>query len=123
MMRRPPRSTRTATLFPSTTLFRSDEKRGEPKNAKRRMTRRTRITLARRAEWKRQLRLRLIAAGLLPADEDDFRRLIDETDSWELRRRGLDEPLQPDRSEEHTSELQSLMRSSSAVFCLKQKKT
>ena len=44
----------------------SDEKRGDPKNAKRRMTRRTRITLARRAQRKRELRQKLIEAGLLP---------------------------------------------------------
>src|SRR3546814_2796562 len=39
---------------------------------------------------------------------------------WKIR---LDESLHPDRSEEHTSELQSLMRISYAVFCLKKKKT
>lgn len=71
----------------------SDEKRGDPKNAKRRMTRRTRITLARRAERKRELRLKLISAGLLPPDEDGFRRLLEQTDPWTLRRKGLDEPL------------------------------
>lgn len=73
----------------------ADDKRGEPKNAKRRMTRRTRITLARRAQRKRQLRLRLIEAGLLPADEADFKALLEATDPWELRRRGLDEALSP----------------------------
>lgn len=73
----------------------SDEKRGDPKNAKRRMTRRTRITLARRADRKRELRLKLIEAGLLPASEAEFKRLMEDTDPWELRRRGLDEPLKP----------------------------
>ena len=73
----------------------ADDKRGEPKNAKRRMTRRTRITLARRAQRKRALRLRLIDAGLLPADEAGFRALLEATDPWELRRRGLDESLTP----------------------------
>jgi len=73
----------------------SDDKRGDPKNAKRRMVRRTRITLARRSERKRELRLRLIAVGLLPAKEEDFRTLVDETDPWELRRRGLDQALTP----------------------------
>src|SRR3546814_6742611 len=81
MIRRPPRSTRTDTLFPYTTLFRSvrdeDARGGEPH------------------EYDRETR----------ADE---RR-------DEARRAG-------DRSEEHTSELQSLMRNSYAVFCL-QKKT
>lgn len=73
----------------------SDDKRGEPKNAKRRMTRRTRITLARRAERKRLLRLRLIEAGLLPRTEAEFKALLERTDPWELRRRGLDQPLAP----------------------------
>src|SRR3546814_8199561 len=81
MIRRPPRSTRTDTLFPYTTLFRS--LRHRPRRQDR--------TLA-------------------PA----------------LVRQGL--PATPDlqavlRSEEHTSELQSLMRISYAVFCLKKKKT
>lgn len=88
----------------------SDEKRGEPKNAKRRMARRTRITLRRRSERKRLLRRKLIEVGLLPAKEvcqscsrDEasvrnemccFKRLL-ETDPWELRRKGLDEKLSP----------------------------
>src|SRR3546814_13947437 len=76
MIRRPPRSTRTDTLFPYTTLFRS------------------------------------------PAE--DVRRALS---------RVLNRPVEHDlracsrhRSEEHTSELQSLMRISYAVFCLKKKK-
>ncbi|MBL0921809.1 MAG: HNH endonuclease [Phycisphaerales bacterium] len=73
----------------------SDDKRGDPKNAKRRMTRRTRITLARRAARKRKLRLALIQAGLLPQTEDEFVNLIDSTDPWELRRKGLDSALSP----------------------------
>ncbi|MFO0916529.1 MAG: HNH endonuclease domain-containing protein [Pirellulales bacterium] len=73
----------------------SDEKRGDPKNAKRRMTRRTRITLARRASRKRALRMTLISAGLLPNAEEDFKHLLETTDPWELRRKGLDEPLAP----------------------------
>jgi len=71
------------------------DKRGEPKNAKRRMTRRTRITLARRASRKRALRLKLIEAGFLPADEAGFKALLETTDPWALRRKGLDEPLSP----------------------------
>ena len=67
----------------------SDEKRGDPKNAKRRATRRARITLARRSQRKRLLRLKLISVGLLPSNADDFKSLLQ------------------DRSEEHTSELQS----------------
>ncbi len=73
----------------------TDDKRGEPKNAKRRMTRRTRITLARRSLRKRELRLELIARGLLPADADAFKTLLEETDPWTLRRKGLDHALTP----------------------------
>lgn len=73
----------------------SDDKRGDPKNAKRRMTRRTRITLARRSQRKRELRLKLIEAGLLPGTEAEFKTLLETTDPWELRRKGLDEPLTP----------------------------
>lgn len=73
----------------------SDDKRGDPKNAKRRMTRRTRITLARRAQRKRELRLKLIETGLLPPDRDGFKALLEATDPWALRRKGLDEPLLP----------------------------
>src|SRR3546814_4222191 len=74
MIRRPPRSTRTDTLFPYTTLFRSEFAR----------------------------RRRDARAGF-----------------------GIDAgavPQRARRSEEHTSELQSLMRISYAVFCLKKKK-
>src|SRR3546814_10213437 len=69
MIRRPPRSTRTDTLFPYTTLFRSPP-----------------CTRPRSPRWNRTF------------------------------------PPSKNRSEEHTSELQSLMRISYAVFCLKKKK-
>src|SRR3546814_10869260 len=77
MLRRPPRSTRTDTLFPYTTLFRSKRPVHD-------------------------------AASVRPDGLDT---------AWLSGRR-------PDtgRSEEHTSELQSLMRISYAVFCLKKKK-
>src|SRR3546814_13480836 len=83
MIRRPPRSTRTDTLFPYTTLFRSAE-----------------------------------------ADDEEARppaEQIGEDRANELPpdRSAIDPHI---RSEEHTSELQSLMRSSYAVFCLKKKK-
>src|SRR3546814_9605744 len=81
MIRRPPRSTRTDTLFPYTTLFRSPfgQEAAGPEAVRKTM---------------------VVAKG--------FERL----------------DLAPrDRSEEHTSELQSLMRISYAVFCLKKKKT
>src|SRR3546814_8945242 len=76
MIRRPPRSTRTDTLFPYTTLFRSVRKRSStgPRSRGR------------------------AAAPKIRCETDHI------------------------RSEEHTSELQSLMRISYAVFCLKKKK-
>jgi CRISPR-associated endonuclease Csn1 len=73
----------------------TEEERGEPKNAKRRSVRRTRITLARRAQRKRELRLKLIEVGLLPPNAEAFRTLLETTDPWELRRRGLREALTP----------------------------
>src|SRR3546814_8506512 len=98
MIRRPPRSTRTETLFPYTTLFRSafqglalDAFCGQPLHQLRR------------------------AVG---ADDRDLQRLFDLALGPALGQ-GQD-PEQ--RSEEHTSELQSLMRISYAVFCLKKKK-
>lgn len=59
------------------------------------MTRRARITLARRARRKRLLRLKLIDVGCLPDDEPGFKKLLEETDPWELRRKGLTEILSP----------------------------
>ncbi len=73
----------------------TDDKRGDPKNAKRRMTRRTRITLRRRAERKRELRLKLIACGLLPKTAEEFKTLLQASDPWMLRREGLDKSLTP----------------------------
>src|SRR3546814_8928779 len=92
MIRRPPRSTRTDTLFPYTTLFRSGRARVRPvtKNA----IGATFVTFAPYRDSVRQCGLG--ADGRL----------------CHARR---------NRSEEHTSELQSLMRISYAVFCLKKK--
>src|SRR3546814_9873812 len=108
MLRRPPKSSRTDTLFPYTTLFRSVVFPDD--------------------------------VGLYPTQAEDF---LDVGDSFEINARrkaehfgrfsGLptvadDSGLEvlslggaPGRSEEHTSELQSLMRISYAVFCLKKK--
>src|SRR3546814_8924161 len=98
-IRRPPRSTRTDTLFPYTTLFRSRSDRGRSGGAVARRSRRCRgrTGVRRGPEPRRRGGARRGAVG-----GDD-------------RRRGA-------RSEEHTSELQSLMRISYAVFCLKKKK-
>ncbi len=87
-------------LWTATSVFpagvdEAEDKRGEPKNAKRRMTRRARITLARRSSRKRELKRALVGVGLLPATEQEFNALLEATDPWLLRRRGLDEALTP----------------------------
>ncbi len=73
----------------------TEDERGDPKNVKRRGARRTRITLRRRAQRKRKLRLKLIEVGLLPATAEEFRKLLETTDPWKLRREGLDKALTP----------------------------
>src|SRR3546814_4172364 len=99
MIRRPPRSTRTDTLFPYTTLFRSPGGRRErPCDCRRR------------------------GDKARPRPSPDLRA----GSSRHIRRcpgRDRHSPNTTDtpRSEEHTSELQSLMRISYAVFCLKKK--
>src|SRR3546814_5584930 len=96
MIRRPPRSTRTDTLFPYTTLFRSL-----------------------RREWN----INMLLFGAIQLDEMVFfaknagvlvHQAAFNSDKFVFCGLG--------RSEEHTSELQSLMRISYAVFCLKKKK-
>src|SRR3546814_4432587 len=93
MIRRPPRSTRTDTLFPYTTLFRS----GAAARA---------AGQHRRHQRRRQLKEIPHAYG-----SARHRRLLAAPAARRVRA----------RSEEHTSELQSLMRISYAVFCLKKK--
>src|SRR3546814_9174331 len=113
MIRRPPRSTRTDTLFPYTTLFRSLARRHD---------------LVDRVE---EFFLRRILAG-------DELQIVDQQQIGGaqpgLERKGIARAQRLHefeheafgrhaRSEEHTSELQSLMRISYAVFCLKKKTT
>src|SRR3546814_2401092 len=115
MIRRPPRSTRTDTLFPYTTLFRSRgrqleadaQRRGESQDARRPFHHRE-LRIERAAPRLRQRRHLRDGGGAEAAGIPAAR------DLRELLRR-------PRRSEEHTSELQSLMRNSYAVFCLKKK--
>src|SRR3546814_9521348 len=101
MIRRPPRSTRTDTLFPYTTLFRS-----------------VNMQLAVGAALD-CLQLNRLAHCRRASENVQQERLV-------LRQHGVAEhqsiPVAGRRSEEHTSELQSLMRISYAVFCLKKKK-
>src|SRR3546814_4640776 len=104
MIRRPPRSTRTDTLFPYTTLFRSEVRVRRHPQALGRLPHRARgHDPVAAAQVVRPQLPRLPAharvARAAPAAETAV------------------------RSEEHTSELQSLMRISYAVFCLKKKKT
>src|SRR3546814_5583385 len=106
MRRRPPRSTRTDTLFPYTTLFRSDGCRLWDMTTNEKLDKdRFRRDLGGEAEAYQEVARRL---GLLP--EGEANSVLD-----------LEKHRQK-RSEEHTSELQSLMRISYAVFCLKKKK-
>src|SRR3546814_3222438 len=95
MIRRPPRSTRTDTLFPYTTLFRS---RGG----------------VLRCDEDLLENFRLIAISVV-GNAESFIRVV----GRHIARPHHAQPC--DRSEEHTSELQSLMRISYAVFCLKKK--
>src|SRR3546814_10842137 len=107
MLRRPPRSTRTDTLFPYTTLFRSLDGLSAGYD--------------------------LIISNPPYVDRDEMAAMPAEychepplalasgDDGLDFTRRLLAVAAQ--RSEEHTSELQSLMRISYAVFCLKKKKT
>src|SRR3546814_1909273 len=108
MIRRPPRSTRTDTLFPYTTLFRSTGADGAGDAARHRSRPRG---LPRRPHPAQALCQRLLAdrgPGRLKVPPKPF--TIEE---GQRRVRS--------RSEEHTSELQSLMRISYAVLCLKKK--
>src|SRR3546814_2531886 len=106
MIRRPPRSTRTDTLFPYTTLFRS-----------RGLARRGADRPARTGRRARGLRTAGRTDGPLLGRDVSARR--GRRPRRARRQAGLVQRL---RSEEHTSELQSLMRISYAVFCLKKKK-
>src|SRR3546814_6599934 len=109
MIRRPPRSTRTDTLFPYTTLFRSRRVRrqqiGLPTHADGGEGEHEAIAIF--AEVDRMARGRQLCGKSLHL-----------RDVLALRAHAV---AMPGRSEEHTSELQSLMRISYAVFCLKKK--
>src|SRR3546814_4173340 len=104
MIRRPPRSTRTDTLFPYTTLFRSQRRLAHQRAADRQH-----LLLA-AGQGAAALRLAL----LQPREQLEHHLEV----LVVARRIGGE---RAHRSEEHTSELQSLMRISYAVFCLKKK--
>src|SRR3546814_3702744 len=100
LIRRPPRSTRTDTLFPYTTLFRSRPARG--RDAARHQA--------------------VHDGGPGTADQGNARSGLIAAHSA-MTSGSVSAVWAARRSEEHTSELQSLMRISYAVFCLKKKKT
>src|SRR3546814_8107317 len=104
MRRRPPRSTRTDTLFPYTTLFRSILQHADNETHAHdlhgHVIGNSEQAASQRDQQQRSARHTRRSAG---ADGRNYAK--------------------QQRSEEHTSELQSLMRISYAVFCLKQKKT
>src|SRR3546814_4455680 len=121
MIRRPPISTRTDTLFPYTTLFRSGAGSGN-----RPEVRRVRPELAGAAGRRTALpadQRRRVAGGRRRRARDHRDRQCDEEGQVRALLASPCRRRQRCRSEEHTSELQSLMRISYAVFCLKKKKT
>src|SRR3546814_10266283 len=112
MIRRPPRTTRTDTLVPYTTLFRSRKwRKPDPVRPARR--RKIASVVGHRARADRKGLAGAVRPHLRPRPETTGR-------APRARARERDQSA---RSEEHTSELQSLMRTSYAVFCLKKKKT
>src|SRR3546814_1542088 len=105
MIRRPPRSTRTDTLFPYTTLFRSQCKFRDCRHDR---------------EPGCAVRAAIEAGTLDPQRLANYFKLRDEV-AGAADKLATRLAQKAGRSEEHTSELQSLMRISYAVFCLKKK--
>src|SRR3546814_4884933 len=133
MIRRPPRSTRTDTLFPYTTLFRSSPSRASPAGQSRRPQ------AAASPKGVRKMAKETNRIDIYQAVTDDILAMLEAgTKPWvkpwsggptiPLRHNGVAYrginvlSLWASRSEEHTSELQSLMRISYAVFCLNKNK-
>src|SRR3546814_5241089 len=112
MLRRPPRSTRTDTLFPYTTLFRSNRWDTTYEGVIPNLERRYRET---DSEYVKSEIGKFMAENPCPACGGA--RLNPQALAVTVDERNIS------RSEEHTSELQSLMRISYAVFCLKKKTT
>src|SRR3546814_5864491 len=109
MIRRPPRSTRTDTLFPYATLFRSHHLVGAFED---------RMDAQVAPETLDRIILQIaVAAEQLERVVDDLAAIVGREPFRHRREARL-----VGRSEEHTSELQSLMRISYAVFCLNKKK-
>src|SRR3546814_2861587 len=114
MIRRPPRSTRTDTLFPYTTLFRSVRRPLTLRSAARQPA-------GRGLQDGRALFQTLLLRGHIAAlQQVDRPAGLEQCAHRDAEAGGL--MVAVPRSEEHTSELQSLMRISYAVFCLTKKK-
>src|SRR3546814_9454544 len=126
MIRRPPRSTRTDTLFPYTTLFRSwlheikfDGYRLQAHVRPHARSGKAKLFTRSGLDWTAKFGKAVVAAlAALPVEDAilDGELVVEENG-------GASDFSALQRSEEHTSELQSLMRISYAVFCLKKKKT
>src|SRR3546814_5029246 len=113
MILRPPRSTRTDTLFPYTTHFRTISAQATDKS----------VNLATKKFFPRHG----TPQGLLALGQEALADFIKTIGLYKTKSANVIKTCQRlidhyQRSEEHTSELQSLMRISYAVFCLKQKK-
>src|SRR3546814_1822706 len=110
MIRRPTRSTLTDTLFPYTTLCRSGRRRRQAAEGAGVREHPAQAVAGRGTPGHRGSEDRLRGKTLAPQrNREAVRHMLDQT------------RLSERRSEEHTSELQSLMRISYAVFCLKKK--
>src|SRR3546814_10493032 len=103
MILRPPRSTRTYTLFPYTTLFRSAEMQNAALE---------RANVPERVDHRSHQRRGIEQEATVHMGPS----------ATAMERRAKRQAMREGRSEEHTSELQALMRISYAVFCLKKKK-
>src|SRR3546814_1885993 len=114
MLRRPPRPTRTDTLFPYTTLFRSHQRPELWRLYDARKAKGESIRVFPLSNW-----TELDIWQYIQLEQIEIVPLYFAAPRPTVERDGL--ILMVDRSEEHTSELQSLMRLSYAVFCLKKK--
>src|SRR3546814_2604598 len=120
MIRRPPRSTRTDTLFPYTTLFRSRQRAEDARRS--RLLDRSGFALLLSAAFDPQQVARIEQKRAGEAQEEVGPAYGRAAKIAEMKCEKTGDSRVPSRSEEHTSELQSLMRISYAVFCLKKKK-
>src|SRR3546814_9904478 len=129
MIRRPPRSTRTDTLFPYTTLFRSASiarpatSRTRPRISTGSPPKAAEAPIIRTCKSARFVLIAAAVAAAVPAHASgDSGEVLNALVRARLAEAGGEPVVALTRSEEHTSELQSLMRISHAVFCLQKQK-